>query len=78
MDELIITLKDGCTLRVGHDEDSGRYGQYVRVCEPDGKEVQYWHHNEWQEDPILVMGALMCTAAGSRLQIVEGSRGSTS
>jgi len=72
MDELIITLKDGCTLRVGHDEDTNIYGQYVRVCDPDGEEVQYWHCNEWQEDPILVMGALMNCAAGSRLPPIGG------
>jgi len=32
---------------------------YVRVCDPDGLEVMYWIADEWQEDPAVVMGAII-------------------
>ena len=32
---------------------------YVRLTDSDGNELVYWHYNEWQEDPKLVMGAIM-------------------
>lgn len=32
--------------------------EYIRIENPQGKEVAYWYYNEWQEDPKLVMGAI--------------------
>lgn len=69
--ETIVYLADGCTLRSGVYEetsDSLMCGEYVRICEPDGDEVVYWDANEWEEDPVLVMGAIMRAASGTRLQ----------
>lgn len=64
--EVVIRLADGCTIRSGAEDLIS--GEYVRVCDPDGSEVAYWHFNEWVEDPILVMGAFLNTAAGLRLE----------
>lgn len=66
--ETVVALADGCTLRSGASDLSGlTSGEYVRLCDPDGSEILYYHYPEWEEDPILVMGALMNAAAGSRL-----------
>lgn len=32
---------------------------YVRVCDPLGREIVYWTSAEWAEDPQLVMGAML-------------------
>jgi hypothetical protein len=32
---------------------------YVRVCDPLGREVAYWVSDEWEEDPQVVMGAII-------------------
>ena len=37
----------------------GEFCEYVRVCDPLGREVMYWHYDEWGEDPKLVMGAIL-------------------
>ena len=40
-------------------------GDYVRVVSKDGVEIGYWDNLEWQEDPIVVMGAILrCAAKG--------------
>lgn len=68
-DETVVALADGCTIRSGQDEDRPDCiaGGYVRVVDADGEDVAYWTSNEWAEDPILVMGAMLNAAAGSRL-----------
>ena len=32
---------------------------YIRIVNDEGYEVVYWHYNEFEEDPKLVLGALM-------------------
>lgn len=32
---------------------------YVRVCDPLGREIVYWTSAEWAEDPQVVMGAML-------------------
>lgn len=32
---------------------------YVRVCDPLGREIAYWHADEWQQEPAVVMGAII-------------------
>jgi hypothetical protein len=32
---------------------------YVRVCDPLGRETFYWASDEWEQDPEVVMGAIM-------------------
>lgn len=46
---------------------------YVRVCDPLGREIVYWTSNEWAEDPQLVMGAML--GALVRSQPVEVLKG---
>ncbi|MDT0618466.1 hypothetical protein RM531_08250 [Salinisphaera sp. P385] len=76
-DEVSVALADGWSLRSGvykpDDSDALTSGEYVRLCRPDGSEYQYWDQSEWQEDPGLVMGAIMNAAAGLRFtDAVEG------
>lgn len=32
---------------------------YVRIVDPQGTELVYWHYNEWAEEPQVVMGAII-------------------
>ena len=66
--EVVVELKDGYTLRSGSDDEAFTSGEWVRLCRPDGSEAIYWHYDEWKEDPILVMGAIINSAAGLRLE----------
>jgi len=54
---MIVTLKNGNTIR--SDSEEYMAGDYVRVCDPKGIEIQYWDSMEWQEEPVLVMGAIL-------------------
>jgi hypothetical protein len=60
--EVVVALANGYTLRSGAEDRIS--GEYVRLCDPDGYEVMYWHHDEWDADPIMVMGAILNSAAG--------------
>lgn len=33
--------------------------EYVRAVDPLGREIAFWHREEWQRDPGLVMGAVL-------------------
>lgn len=55
--EVIIPLSDGCTLRCGPG-DTYAFGGYVRICDKNGHEQNYWTSSEWAEEPELVMGAI--------------------
>jgi hypothetical protein len=46
---------------------------YVRVCDPLGREVVYWTSTEWEEDPECVMGAII-GALGRGVAPVEEAR----
>ena len=61
-DETIVELADGNTLRSG--SKTFMAGDYVRLCDSEGEEIAYWHYDEWQNDPQLVMGAIIRSAAG--------------
>lgn len=63
-EEVVVELADGWTLRSSSEEFTA--GDYVRLCKPDGTEYCYWHYDEWQDDPRLVMGAIVNAAAGRR------------
>jgi hypothetical protein len=64
--EMVLALADGWTLRSAAEDFLS--GEYVRLCRPDGSEYAYWHYNEWKDDPILVMGAIINSAAGLRME----------
>lgn len=56
MNELIIPLPNGGSLRCGEGEES-QWGGYVRICDPKGNEILYWDKAEWEEDGESVIGA---------------------
>lgn len=66
--EVVVALADGSTLRSGtYEPGSGLVcGEYVRLVLADGTEESYWDHQEWAENPALVMGAIINSAAGLR------------
>lgn len=59
--EIVVQLANGCSLRSADGERLA--GGYVRLVDPNGVELQYWDNAEWERDPILVMGAILCAAA---------------
>lgn len=66
--EVVVELVDGWTLRSGCSSDDFTSGEWVRLCEPNGAEHLYWSSDEWEIDPILVMGAIINSAAGLRVE----------
>ena len=70
--EVVVKLADGWTLRTSvYDKDTVgalTSGEYVRLCRPNGDEYAYWDQEEWRADPALVMGAIMNSAAGLRME----------
>jgi hypothetical protein len=47
---------------------------YVRVCDPLGREIVYWTSSEWAEDPQLVMGAMLGALVRSQpLEVLKGA-----
>lgn len=60
---MIVVLNSGSTYNMFIS------GEYVRLCNPDGNEQMYWHYDEWQNDPILVMGAIINMASGLRIEL---------
>jgi hypothetical protein len=75
--EVVAWLADGWSLRSGvynpSDPDALTSGEYVRLVQPDGSEYLYWDQEEWATDPALVMGAIINSAAGLRVQLKDAS-----
>lgn len=61
--EMVVNLANGWTLRSGCSTNDFVSGEWVRLCTPDGEEHLYWDNAEWHDDPILVMGAIINSAA---------------
>ena len=57
---LILPLLNGFTIRSNSEDYLA--GDYVQICDATGAEVAYWNHEEWREDPIVVMGAILAKA----------------
>lgn len=57
--ELILALPKGGTFRCGPSTDSHRWGDYVRICSPNGEELFYWSADEWRDEPESVMGDII-------------------
>lgn len=55
--EIIIPLPDGRTLRCGPG-DEYQWGGYLRICDKQGKELLYWHRDEWEREGESVIGAV--------------------
>jgi len=62
--ECIVELANGRTMRTDTYEDNPAGSSYVRVCDAGGTEIAYWTYTEWQEDPQLVMAAIIGAAKG--------------
>lgn len=74
--EVVVKLADGCSLRSGSASSAFTSGEYVRLCDKRGREILYWDHEEWQNDPVLVMGAIINSAAGLRVKVLGKAPGS--
>lgn len=47
---------------------------YVRVCDPLGRELVYWTSSEWAEDPEVVMGAMLgALVRGKPVEVSNGT-----
>lgn len=51
---------------------------YVRVCDPLGRELAYWNHEEWQEAPQLVMGAILGALVRGQPALIRSGRAQAS
>jgi hypothetical protein len=60
--ECIIRIAGGGEIRTDSYEDNPAGSSYVRVVNRDGAEIGYWTTEEWEEDPALVMGAILGAA----------------
>ncbi len=54
--ECMVVAQTGFQLRYAADT---KMCEYVRVCDPLGRELMYWDSAEWAQDPQLVMGAVL-------------------
>lgn len=53
----------------------GELLDYVRVCDPLGREIAYWTYEEWRDDPQLVMGAILgALARGEPVDLDNGKQ----
>lgn len=68
-DECAVVTHTGFELRYSAQGDTP---DYVRVCDPLGREVAYWVSDEWRDDPELVMGAIL-GALVRGMPLVRGS-----
>ncbi len=67
---VVLKLADGWELRSGicdHGLAAVTCGEWVSLHEPGGREYAYWDQSEWQAEPVLVMGAIISSAAGYRV-----------
>lgn len=75
--EVTVQLACGWTLRSGvfdlKDPNALVSGEYVRLCRPDGTESLFWAAEEWRDEPALVMGAIMNTAAAVAANVAKPS-----
>jgi len=64
--DLVLTLANGCSIATDGDANYS-YGDCVVVYDAEGNEIGQWAHEEWRDDPILVMGAILsCAHSGKR------------
>lgn len=69
-EEAALLVHNGFQLRYSAE---GEAPDYVRVCDPLGREIAYWVSREWQDDPELVMGAILgALAQGAPMQPARG------
>jgi len=59
----ILVLDNGAVIVSGSETDDYTAGSEVTVYDSEGVEIGHWDSAEWEEDPVLVMGAILCCAA---------------
>tara|TARA_Y100000401_G_C8277545_1_gene201646 strand:- start:376 stop:579 length:204 start_codon:yes stop_codon:yes gene_type:complete len=59
MNEIRIPITGGQFLCFEYYTEKDKGCSYVRFVNEEGTEVAYWDYKEWQEDPKIVMGAIM-------------------
>jgi len=58
--EVAVPIADGQYLVFEAFDQNPSGCDYVRIVDGrDGEELVYWDSNEWREDPVGVMGAIM-------------------
>jgi hypothetical protein len=71
--ECALRAHTGFELRYDAEEETP---SYVRVCDPQGREVAYWVSEEWRGDPEMVMGAILgALVRGRPIDIDEKGKG---
>lgn len=75
MDELIIPLPNGGSLRCGAGEEYA-YGGYLRICDYFGNEILYWDVAEWEAEGEgeSVIGAVFAASLKSLDELKEGRK----
>lgn len=69
-EEATLLVHNGFQLRYSAVSETP---DYVRVCDPLGREIAYWVSDEWRDDPELVMGAILgALAQGAPLRPARG------
>lgn len=56
-EEAALLVHNGFQLRYSANDEAPC--DYVRVCDPLGREIAYWVSDEWRDDPEVVMGAIL-------------------
>lgn len=68
--ECAVVAHTGFELRYADTEEDL---EYVRICDPLGREIAYWHYDEWKDDPQVVMGAIMgALTRGQAIPVEDG------
>lgn len=69
-EEVEIALLNGAAIRTGAGKPGEPLfsGSYIRIVNADGTENGYWHCDEWEDEPLLVMGAILASASGRELR----------
>ena len=64
-DGVLLVLDNGVRIESGDGGISGRggAGDYVMVVDAQGYEIGYWNSEEWRDEPVAVMGAILILAA---------------
>lgn len=60
----VLLLDNGLRLLTFGDDELQAAGASVHVVDSSGREMVMWDCEEWREEPVTVMGAMLRAAAG--------------
>lgn len=66
--EVALVAHTGFQLRYSATDEEC---DYVRVCDPLGRELMYWNQDEWRDDPAVVMGAILGALVRGEPEVVK-------